>query len=310
MSKHTQTWKSVLSACLVIGGSGALCGQSVSRPSAGPIDLATPTHGSDNCYPGVNAASSVASAGFLAEGALPFVVFAADFNSGNNGFTFVPDPDAPSTNLWHRTAHRFVSPTNCMYYGIEGAWTYATTNLRNAGNLQSPSLSLAGIAAPISLSFDHLLKTEGGTAFDQATVLISTDSGATWTALISTTNLVNPLIQSANFTNLAVDLSAYAGRDIVLRFNVDTVDGLVNNYEGWYLDDVVIRAAASQRILLIEDQTGFDGTAGLLRGLGYPVTEVTNEFANGYATLLDGSFLSGFGLVVYGERGGGRGHKR
>ena len=194
-----------------------------------------------------------------------------------------------------------------MYYGIEGAWTYATTNLRNAGNLQSPALSLDGIAAPITLSFNHLLKTEGGTAWDQATVLISTNAGATWTALISTTNLVNPLIQSASFTNLAVDLSEYAGRDIVLRFNFDTMDGDVNNFEGWYLDDVVIRAAGSQRILLIEDQTGFDGTADLLRGLDYPVTEVSNEFANGYTTLLNGSFLSRFGLVVYGERGNGTG---
>jgi len=58
---------------------------------------------------------------------------------------------------------------------------------------------------------------------------------------------------------------------------------------------------------LIEDQGGFGDTADVLAANGFDVTVVTNEYANGYANLLDGEFLSGFGFVVYGERGNGSG---
>ena len=115
MSIHTQTWKFVLSACLFIECGGYLCGQSITDPSPNPRPNAgsTPTHGAANFYPGAAAVSGVASTGILAEGALPFVVFAADFNSGNNGFTYIPDPDAPS-NLWHRTPVRLADQLHVL----------------------------------------------------------------------------------------------------------------------------------------------------------------------------------------------------
>ena len=173
------------------------------------------------------------------------IVFAADFESGNNGFSYVPDPDA-SSNLWHRTAHRFASPSNCQYYGIQGSWNY-NTGARNAGNLQSPPISLAGIAAPITLSFNYLLQTEELTDFDQAEVRISSDGGTSWTLLASRFS-TNPLVSSTNassFSAWTADISAFAGSTILLRFNFDTVDEALNDYEGWYLDDVVIRTVAS-----------------------------------------------------------------
>ena len=63
----------------------------------------------------------------------------------------------------------------------------------------------------------------------------------------------------------------------------------------------------SGQILLIEDQIGFGSLAADLETAGYDVTEINNEFSNGYAKLLDGNFLDDFSFVIYGERGGGSG---
>jgi hypothetical protein len=60
-------------------------------------------------------------------------------------------------------------------------------------------------------------------------------------------------------------------------------------------------------ILLIEDQSGFGLASSILQSNGFFVTEVNNQFNNGYATMLDTQYLSRFELVVYGERGDGFG---
>jgi hypothetical protein len=70
----------------------------------------------------------------------------------------------------------------------------------------------------------------------------------------------------------------------------------------------VLPVAQAGPILLIEDQGGFGGASTVLTNNGFSVTVINNEFANSYGNLLNGSFLSGFDLVVYGERGRGFGN--
>jgi hypothetical protein len=165
-------------------------------------------------------------------------IFFADFETGDNGFTYLPDPSATS-NLWHRTTHRFASPTHSQYYGLEGTFTY-DTGATTAGTLQSSPISLAGVTPPITLSFAYALQSEGGD-WDRATVGVSTDGGSTWATLLSSADSSKPLALSAAFINATADLSAYAGSNILLRFNFNTLDGVANNYEGWYVDDVAIK---------------------------------------------------------------------
>jgi hypothetical protein len=175
----------------------------------------------------------------------PAYVFLADFENGNNGFTY-----SAGSNLWHRTTHRFTSTNHSQYYGIEGIWTY-DNGASNSGTLQSPTISLATAVSPITLSFNYFLQTEVGTTFDLATLSLSYDGGATWNVL-ATRSSANPLFSSTNtsiFTNWVGDISAYAGRQILLRFNFNTLDQYVNDYEGWYVDDVAIIAASYQPVL-------------------------------------------------------------
>lgn len=167
-------------------------------------------------------------------------VFFANFEDGvggyaSDGFTYAPDPDATS-NLWHATTHRSVSPTHCQYYGQEGVFTY-DTGARNAGSLISPGISLVGATPPITLSFSYLLQTENDLGFfDIANVDISINSGGSWTTLAT-------LVDSASFITSNIDLSAYTGTTVLLRFNFDTIDDGLNAFEGWYIDDITITGA-------------------------------------------------------------------
>ncbi len=43
----------------------------------------------------------------------------------------------------------------------------------------------------------------------------------------------------------AIDISAFAGSDIQVRFLFDTVDGVSNNFTGWFIDDVVVTAESA-----------------------------------------------------------------
>ena len=60
-------------------------------------------------------------------------------------------------------------------------------------------------------------------------------------------------------------------------------------------------------ILLIEDQSGFEGADDVLIGDGHSVTVINNERANGRINLLDTTFLNTFDLVIWGARGDGFG---
>jgi hypothetical protein len=163
-------------------------------------------------------------------------LFLADFESGNQGFTYTADPDATS-NLWHTTTRRSTSPSHSQYYGLEATGTY-DTGARNAGNLVSPPISLVGAIGPVTLSFKYFLQTEQFPGFDVVTVLISTNAGSTWITL-------GTLPDSASFTTWSSDISVHTGKTVLVEFNFDTVDNINNGFEGWYIDDVTITGGVS-----------------------------------------------------------------
>jgi hypothetical protein len=91
------------------------------------------------------------------------------------------------------------------------------------------------------------------TSYDGGNLKISTDGGATFSLLTpvggytGTANTANPLYPEPIYTGTAtgnywdkitVDLSAYAGQDVILRWHFGS-DGSVQ-YAGWYIDDVAI----------------------------------------------------------------------
>ncbi len=165
-----------------------------------------------------------------------------DFAGGaTQGFTTVPVFGTPLI-LWHPTngacranlaGH---STPFTFYYGQDATCNY-NTGARNASNLISPPISLAGKFAPFSVSFNYLLFVEGG-GFDTTFVDISTNDGATWTQFLSKANLINDNqwhTVSANVTALVG-----AATSVRLRFRFDSIDNIANSTTGWHVDDISV----------------------------------------------------------------------
>jgi uncharacterized repeat protein (TIGR01451 family) len=218
--------------------------------------------------------------------------FQADFETGLQGFT-VNNGIGLSNGLWHvstgRGSQAGHSASHSIYYGFgegpAGGGTYNTTNssgvaIANEGVITSPTIDLRGASGAPTLSFNYLIQTEPSAAYDNASVEISTNGGISFIIIagnnqgaIRFTNNTSGL-----FTNISISLSNYVGFQILLRFHFNTVDSAVNNFEGWYIDDIVISGTGASGSIAVSPTTTDNFTNGLWAGsvaVGAPGTNVS-----------------------------------
>ena len=163
-----------------------------------------------------------------------------DVESGTGSWTTSDGP--VGSNLWHRetdsTCNSPQSGSAMWYYGQNSTCTFNDT-ATNSGYLTSGTMVLpAGRTA--QLSFWYATKTEGGTWYDARYVQIS-DNGGAWTDLAQITDEDDPLV----WREKVIDLTAYAGQSIMIRFLFDTGDALANDYKGWFIDDIDVTSSAA-----------------------------------------------------------------
>jgi hypothetical protein len=159
------------------------------------------------------------------------VAFSDDFESGLLQWENI-------TGLWHLTdvgsswpdpSH---SPTHSMWFGNETTGTY-DTGVQEYGEMISVPFSLVGYTI-VSLEFYHWRETEGS-GYDISYVDISTD-GTNWDNIYTDDN---DYIAPWEYLHLVI--SEYAGNTSVqLRFRFDTIDGIMNDYRGWLVDDILV----------------------------------------------------------------------
>ncbi|MEW6324188.1 MAG: S8 family serine peptidase [Nitrospirota bacterium] len=169
------------------------------------------------------------------------VIFQDDMESGTAGWTVAGSDGAGGPALWHQSSRRSDSPVTAWYYGKESTGNYHT-GATNSGSLTSPAIDLAGVTGA-ELTFAHFLQTENSPSstpyYDAARVEVSANGGATWTS-------VGLYPSTVGWAAPAIDLGAYDGLTIKVRFSFNTVDSILNNYEGWYIDDVTIAGTVDQ----------------------------------------------------------------
>ncbi len=158
----------------------------------------------------------------------PVPFFSDNMESGGGNWT--------ADGLWHLeddgdACGNSYSPTTSWYYGQPPACTY-DTGATNSGRLTTIA-SVALPAGQTSLTFQSWEDTENFAPYDSRQLFISTN-GTNFTSIWNSTN------NAAAWYEVSIDLSAYAGQNIWLRFEFDTLDNITNNYIGWYVDDVRI----------------------------------------------------------------------
>jgi hypothetical protein len=160
-------------------------------------------------------------------------LFFDDMEGGAGGWT--------ATGLWHRTqsgtcaspAH--ASPVSAWYFGQDATCDFKT-GAAVKGSLTSKAV--AGVTATSKLSFKFFREVEkhSSGSYDGTRVEVAEAGTSDWTEVWSKTCQDG----SAKAWKSAgpLDLSAWAGKTIQLRFVFDSKDSYANNFIGWMIDDV------------------------------------------------------------------------
>lgn len=154
------------------------------------------------------------------------------------------------TVKWQPSTKRAANGTGALYYGNLAALNYVTAGaVANFGEATSPAIELAPLGNYF-LSFNLFLSTEfdgkdpekyanplGADFFE--VLVVENPAGAATTTRVWSSHLVHGTTGGA-FLPVGVDLSDFKGKTIAIRFRFDTSDDVNNNFEGVYVDDVIV----------------------------------------------------------------------
>ena len=167
-------------------------------------------------------------------GAPNTVLLFQDFEQQADDWTFSP--------LWHLTTGCLSSsgdhstPTS-FYFGLEDTCDFGEGETVH-GYLDSPEVAVPAYQYT-ELRFKYLLGTEQVAGWDLAS--ISVLHGGSSTVIDQDVTHGGSLIDDGAMWYFAIyDLSDFAGLQIRIRFEFDTIDGVDNQHPGFYVDDFLL----------------------------------------------------------------------
>jgi hypothetical protein len=180
------------------------------------------------------ACSALAALAAAASARAQTVLFSDDFSAGLGAWTAtanwhlqdeatVCDPDlAPFPSPGFAAAFNIGSASGCGF-----GWT--------VGDLTTVSaISIPAGAVNPRLRFVSYEETEcggGNCGWDHRYVRVSKNNGSSWDlVMVGSTEYV--------WYERTVSLAAYAGFNVLIQFRFDAIDPWVNDYPGWFIDDV------------------------------------------------------------------------
>ncbi|MCP4409235.1 MAG: hypothetical protein GY807_16070, partial [Gammaproteobacteria bacterium] len=166
----------------------------------------------------------------------PDALFKDDMEAGSENWIVEGDDGNGGPALWHQSTHRAHSATTAFYYGLATTLNYETGG-PNTGSITSVPIDLSNVVG-VNLSFQHYLRKEASIIYDTARVQVSIDGGISWVDVY----IPSQDTAGSGFEKVDVNLAAYAGQYIQLRFSFETLDTVHNDAEGWVIDDVTVEA--------------------------------------------------------------------
>jgi uncharacterized repeat protein (TIGR01451 family) len=220
-----------------------------------------------------------------APGFVPTTVFSTDFEAGAAGFTHSGAADEWELGLPATVATTTANPvadfltcnsgTSCWKTDLDN-----TYNVSSNQDLLSPNINLAGLSAPVVVTWAQRYQIESAN-FDHASVDLQQVGGATPVRLFEfldatmTDGPGNPVVNigaSSGWSIRSGRADSLAGLNTELRFHLDT-DTTVN-FGGLAIDDVTVTACAPSGATADLAITKTDGVASAVPGgsVTYTVT--------------------------------------
>ena len=195
---------------------------------------------------------------------------------------FAEDMESPADwtadGLWRQTGSRGgaeVSGTNRWVYNSAAVTNYSTGQ-RTTGSLVSPWIDLSDRASA-RLTFKSWYETEDeGTSWDRKLVYVSTN-GSSWTRIYQVAGT------AGRWNQETVELVAYAGSQIRLKFTFDSIDAQNNGYEGWYVDDVSIASLKGFGSAAFSDRTESGTNGWTAEGLWHQASDLCFSASRSWA---------------------------
>ncbi|GMV40482.1 MAG: hypothetical protein AMXMBFR64_21980 [Myxococcales bacterium] len=154
------------------------------------------------------------------------------FDGGVEEWTFVNSAGLDKGFQVWTGSPKTKSPPGVLYYGdpLKANFDFGKSN----GSATSPPVKLDA-PGKVTVAFDLYVETEAGDFYDAVILWVVPDGGKAaqvWAKGSST--------PQGTWTPVSVDLSAWAGKTVRLRFEMDTKDGAANGGFGVAIDNVAI----------------------------------------------------------------------
>ncbi len=228
-----------------------------------------------------------------------------------------PPGSAQAAGLWHLSSGRGAEPghseSSSLYFGQgEGPAGGGNYNVgHTAGAFTTPIIDLTTVRSA-ELSFNSFLQTErAAPSLDHARVLISASFNGepfgAFAPLVSNAGQGGGLLDpSDGWQRVAVDLNDFvqnpitnpSGSRVQIRFEFDTKDSAANQFEGWYVDDVLVRTFLQESAADVVFQGEFN--------LGDSVTGIGDINGDGLddAAIVDAGAFTGQVYFLFGAARG------
>lgn len=140
-------------------------------------------------------------------------------------------------SLWHRTTYRSVSGQYSMAYNTDAPFYNYDVGI-SEGLVATPWMDFSA-TGDVYMEFNSWLQTEcAPNMFDLTFVVLKSESSP-WVPI----PVDFQIFPQSTWLHFIVDLSpvlGYLPEDARLGFYFNSVDGMFNDYEGWYVDDVEV----------------------------------------------------------------------